>query len=107
MQSRPVPPLLHRITTRSYRFGGLDLQAGERIVLAVGGATQEILASGQSDVMMVFGGKRGETDAPTHACPGSHLAMGALLGLLTAILERRPLAPTPALLTVRVRPPAN
>ena len=35
----------------------------------------------------VFGGQRRAPGAPTHACPGRDMAMAALLGIFTGLLE--------------------
>ena len=58
MQTRPVPPLLHRTVAIPWRLGELDLHAGERVVLGISGATEDNLSRNTSDVMMVFGGDR-------------------------------------------------
>ena len=46
----------------------------------------------------MFGGRRaepGDQDAgPTHACPGRNVAMGVLLGVLAAVLDRSDLRPS-------------
>jgi Dyp-type peroxidase family len=106
MQTRPVPPLLHRTVTVARKLGGVDLTPGDRVVLGMSGATGETLARGGSDPMLIFGGDRLKDDKhPTHACPGYAIAMGVLLGLLAAILEAGTLTPTPALVTIRVPRP--
>src|SRR3546814_10674433 len=52
--------------------------------------------------MVVFGGERGKGDAPDHACPGRKLAMGAMLGVVAALLDAGRIQAQPAGLIVRV-----
>jgi hypothetical protein len=104
MLMRPVPGLLHREATRDTAIGGVAVKADERVVLAIGGMTQDLLAQDRTDVTTVFGGDRSQVNHPTHACPGTHLAMGVLTGMLAAILSAVGVAsPAPALFTVRAR----
>ncbi len=104
MQESAVPPLLHRTVVASCTLGSVALQPGDRVVVAVAAAARETLDLGRSNVTTVFGGDRDAPDHATHACPGYHLAMGVLLGMMAAILEAGTLAPTPALITVNVLP---
>lgn len=105
MQTRPVPALLHRTATVDRLLGGVQVSQGDRIVLAISAATRETLGEGRSDVTMVFGGDRRSEAHPTHACPGAHIAMGVLVGLIGAVLETTPLHPAPTPLTVMATRP--
>lgn len=92
MQLRPSPELIWRTAKGNRKIGDVEVQVGEPIVIAIVSATHEALeaqqANPQSDVCPVFGGKRTHGSAhPTHACPGYEAAMGALLGVLSALLE--------------------
>ena len=104
MQTRPVPPLLHRTVIKARPLRWVSLNEGDRVVVGMAGVTQQALSRGASDVMPIFGGDRNVPDHPIHACPGYHIAMGVLLGLLSAILTAGTLTPAPGLLTVRVTP---
>jgi len=63
-----------------------------------------VLAKGQLDPAILFGGDRDVPGHPLHACPGKHLAIGALMGILTALLDVGELKPSAALVTVLVPP---
>ena len=102
MQMRPVPPLLHRTAVQPTTVGTVPVNVGDRVVVAISSMTQETLAGGGSKVMTIFGGDRTVAGHPTHSCPGSHIALGVIHGILLAILEHGPLTPTAGPLTVRV-----
>jgi Dyp-type peroxidase family len=106
MQRKPVPALLHRIVVRDTTLGETELKEGERVVLCMSSATEEIVRQGGSNIYTVFGGDReaAATSRPTHACPGYEIAMGVLLGMLTAILEIGTMKPKPGLATVELTP---
>ena len=111
MQTRPVPPLLHRTAAKDTKLGDVDVAAGERVVVAITGMTHDQLFNNRSDVKTVFGGDRSagaHPDRPLHACPGYRIARGVIEGILLAILDAPLLGPTPAQVTVRVAlPPAG
>lgn len=87
MQLRPSPELIWRSATRHDRIGGVAIRPGDKIVVAIVSATQQSLEEGSLGVCPVFGGDRRQSPHPTHACPGYEAAMGALLGILSALLE--------------------
>lgn len=92
-KARPMPQLAWRTVVRPHRLGpsdaaGLDLKAGDLVVLAIASATQQSLADGQSDGRAMFGGDRSTLPHPTHACPGYAPAIGAMHGTLVALLSR-------------------
>ena len=104
MQTRPVPDIIHRTATRRARLGDVEVDEGDRIVLSIASVVQELAEKKQDDVYPVFGGNREETNAPTHACPGYKMGLGATLGILTAVLEAGEFAPNPAPLVVELAP---
>ena len=111
MLARPVPSLLYRTVTEATTLGGVggvgavELRPGDRVVIAMSAVTQEIQQGKRLDVMPIFGGDRKADGHPTHACPGYDIATGVLLGILTAVVEKKPSAPAPALVTIRVPRP--
>ena len=106
MQARPVPELIWRTAVTPHllgRYPATDVQvnAGDVVILALVSSTQQALQAGTDadhpNVFPIFGGDRSAATAPTHACPGYQSAMGAMLGLLYAILQRQDaLRPGPA-----------
>jgi hypothetical protein len=107
MQLKPVPPLLHRVAVRDTTLGEVAIKEGERVVLCMASATEEVVKPGGSNIYTVFGGNRNSNTAhPTHACPGYAIAMGVLLGMLTAILEVGTLKPKAGLANVELIPRA-
>ena len=103
MQARPVPELIWRTAVRRHWLGtGTDavlVEAGDMLILGLGSAAhQGIETGGAPDVSPIFGGRRdANVPSPTHACPGYKAAIGAMVGLLYAVLARRDaLRPGPA-----------
>jgi Dyp-type peroxidase family len=95
MQARPVPDMVYRTATQRACLGGVDVEAGDRVVVLIGSVTQELAAKGCGrDVHPVFGRNRDTRPQPTHACPGYEMGLGVVLGLTTTLLEAGPLAPT-------------
>ena len=98
MQRHPVPPIIWRTALQAHTLGGVQINPGDRIAVGLGSATLERLDSDLLDPYTVFGGRRaepGDQDAgPTHACPGRNVAMGVLLGVLAAVLDRSDLRPS-------------
>jgi hypothetical protein len=93
MMQRPVPDLLYRTATRDVDLGGVRIAAGERVVLSIAAAMQDMTLRGEVAIAPVFGGKRSAVGRPTHACPGYEMAMGVLLGMFAALLQAGTLAP--------------
>jgi lysophospholipase L1-like esterase len=76
--------------------GAFDVHKDDRLVLGLVSATHQGLERGALDVVPVFGGDRwAKPAAPRHACPGMPSAMGAIAGVLSAIIDT-PLALRPA-----------
>jgi hypothetical protein len=117
---RPMPQIGWRTVRKAHRLGqpgrhAVDVAVGEIIVTAMVSGTQQSLADGQPDGRLMFGGVREDAHRPTqaaalhptHACPGYHNGIAAMLGTLSALLAcpdniRQGLAP----LTFEVRGPA-
>jgi hypothetical protein len=100
MMQRPIPDILYRTAVSDADLGSLRVRAGERVVLSIAGATQDLLQRSHDSVAAlsvapVFGGLRTEAQHPTHACPGYEMAMGVLLGMLAALLQSGTLWPAP------------
>jgi hypothetical protein len=87
MQKRPAPDLLWRTVKKPHRLGDLDLSVGDRVIISVVSATLERRNNGDDDVSAVFGGRRQSEPHPVHACPAYEMAMGTMLGILTALLQ--------------------
>jgi hypothetical protein len=104
---RPVPELVWRTALFGHSLGPVEVRPGDRIVVSIVSATQECLISGKDGLHLIFGGNRREDPHPTHACPGYRIAVGVMLGILAALLEKTRLKPTlsPMELTVTLRPP--
>lgn len=98
MQLRPVPDLVWRTAVKEDDLGNfIKIRVGDKIVVGIGSATQEDLANdAPPEVFPIFGGNRNAPQAPTHACPGYAMAMGVLLGTISALLEAGTLYPTPS-----------
>ena len=101
MQRAPVPEMIYRTATRDTTLGDFPIMAGERVVVSIRGATMTQLQSGVERVDLVFGGEY-HAGGPVHACPARAMGMGAMLGILAAILSRTPIQKTPATLVVRL-----
>ncbi|MEQ1685314.1 MAG: hypothetical protein ABL916_16845 [Burkholderiaceae bacterium] len=95
---RPMPQIAWRTVRTTHRLGpsgaaAVDVEPGDKIVLAFVSGTQQSLADGgdlNDDARLMFGGKRtwdGGRDHPTHACPGFEAGVQAMLGTLCALLS--------------------
>jgi len=99
MQRRPVPDLVWRTAVKDHHLGSEHIKTGDTIVLGIGSATQEELDAGHVNVAPIFGGIRKSpppAPVPTHACPAYDMAIGVLLGILSALLDAGTLRPTPS-----------
>ena len=106
---RPVPELVWRTALTRHNLGPLEVTPGERIVVSIVSAAQELLLDDVDDdkvLSVLFGGLRADSPHPTHACPGYKMATGVMLGLLAGLLETAQLTPTlsPMALRVSLRP---
>ncbi|MEO8805364.1 MAG: hypothetical protein ABI433_04730 [Burkholderiaceae bacterium] len=95
---RPMPQIAWRTVRAAHRLGpqgasAVDLERGDKVVLAFVAGTQQSLADGgdaHDRARLMFGGARtwdGARDHPTHACPGFEAGIQAMLGTLSALLS--------------------
>jgi deferrochelatase/peroxidase EfeB len=87
MGEQPAPDILHRRAVADVRIAGLDVRAGETVVVSLGSA----IAGDDAEKLpeLLFGGPYPSTgEAPKHPCPGREAALGAILGMLVTVLER-------------------
>jgi Dyp-type peroxidase family len=86
MQRQPVPDILHRTAVRAMKqkWRLVDIDAGETVVVSLGSASVD--PTGEIDFL--FGGRYG---GPLHACPGKKAALGTILGMIVALLDRKDL----------------
>lgn len=92
MQLRPVPELVWRTATAGHVLPtgagtGVAVAVGDRLVMALVSATQRNVEQGNPSLMPAFGGDRTAAQRPTHACPGYSAAMGAITGVLSALVD--------------------
>lgn len=91
----PVPELVWRTALVPHTLGSVEIRPGDRIVVSIVSATQECLNNeDEGGLYYIFGGNRGETGHPTHACPAYKMAIGIMLGMLSGLLEFAQLRPT-------------
>ena len=124
MCKRPAPDVIYRRATSDavleagpksrQDVGALDthVKAGDQVILNLASAAQWSLndkPGEKGDVSIIFGGNRKAASQedidpkyPVHACPAQYLAMGAMLGVLAALLEFGRIQALPAGLIVKV-----
>lgn len=98
MQLRPSPEIVwRRSKVDGHELGGVELRTGDVMIVSLVSAAHQCLATGLSDVSMVFGGDRKAPGGQaTHACPGRLAGTGVLLGMLSALLSvKETLRPSP------------
>jgi Dyp-type peroxidase family len=101
-QMRPMPQIGWRTVIKDHRLGNdlehaIDLKVDEVVVMSMVSATQQSLEDGKNDGRLMFGGIRERqnnfTQAlekhPTHACPGYHAGIAAMLGIIAVLLNRK------------------
>lgn len=103
MQLRPSPEVVWRRATTAHALGDVAVRNDETVVVGIVSATHELIERGSDDVSPVFGGTRTPgAGHPTHACPGYGIAIGTLLGIVTALLEvKGSIRPAPSPLSFR------
>lgn len=129
MCKRPAPDLLYRTAVRDTEIeldtdergehntrnerprGRIKVKRGDLVIVSQVSAAQRSLYSSHpdGDISIVFGGKRAEPNQigskdinyPVHACPAQKLAMGAMMGILAALLDFGTVEALPASLIVR------
>lgn len=92
LTARPMPPQLWRSAVAADTLGSgphaVAVAPGERIIIGTGSCLQQGWLDGEDhDSRLMFGGKRTVDPHPTHACPGYHAAIAAMVGTLSAFLE--------------------
>lgn len=130
MCKRPAPDLLHRLALEDDVLnddgeGGAKpvlVNKGDMVIVSLVSASQQSLfknPSGPGDVSLIFGGNRTQPatgynrddpsaeapidpQQPVHACPAQKMAMGAMLGILTALLKSGRIEALPASLIVKI-----
>ena len=129
---RPAPDLLYRTVTNPDsdpvffksrdKEGEIRIPANERdlVVTSLVSASQEtlrpkrgldgILKTPDGDVSIIFGGRRRapydprirNIKYPVHACPAREMALGAIMGIMAALLDAGRIQALPASLIVRI-----
>ena len=110
MCKRPAPDLIYRTATKAGTLGAgkVRYEQGDLVILNLVSATQSRLESryDELNVDMVFGGKRHgakQTEGhPMHACPAYKMAIGAMLGIIAALLDSGRIQALPASLIIRI-----
>ncbi len=93
MGRQPAPDLLHRVAVAETKLGGVQVLAGDTLVVSVGSAiVSEQIGAGRWSPDLLFGGSysapRGAPLQTQHACPGKEAALGMILGMLVALLDK-------------------
>ena len=111
ISKRPAPDIIFRTAKKTKKIGHgsnrVTVNKGDTVILGLVSATQQRIANGTSDnVDVVFGGDRQGPKQPAntavHACPAYKLAMGAMLGIIAALLDSGKLKALPASLIVEI-----
>jgi deferrochelatase/peroxidase EfeB len=85
MKKAAVPYVIWREAARRCTLKGQSVEPGQRIVLGLGAAMQPPPGQPAPHDTLMFGGAYGDT---VHACPAYSLAIGFMLGLLSALLNK-------------------
>ena len=92
MSRSPVPFMDWRTAAADTQLHGCPINAGEHVIVGLGSAVQDPSAN----KMLMFGGERAAGEGKTrHACPGYGIAVGTMLGCISALLTAGALRPTP------------
>ena len=128
MCKRPAPDLLYRtVTLKGQEKTGfhakpepIEAKDHDLVVASLVSASQESLRVKKrrdrsfvvpdGDVSIIFGGNRRKayetqtrgTKYPVHACPAQKMAMGAIMGIMAALLDAGRIQALPASLIVRI-----
>ena len=98
MQKRPIPETLHRKAMVDTSLDGTPIAAGSTVVVGVMSGCHEQIEQGIRSTHTIFGGdyaNKATAKAPIHACPGQPMAIGVLLGMISALLEYGSWDPSP------------
>jgi len=109
MQKRPSPDMLWRTALHDHDLAGVKVKAGDRVFAGIVSAMAEDVMMGvDDDVYPVFGGDRRQAEhAPLHACPAYEFAMGTMLGIFAALLDRVRIETLPGPLLVKISDPGG
>lgn len=107
MSKRPAPDLLYRTAVQSGEIAGKAYNKDDTIILSLASALQNDLDQGNPDISTVFGNYRDKNDPYNtgrnpHACPAMDMAMGSLLGIVTALLDAGNIQAMPASLIFEI-----
>jgi len=117
MRVRPAPDLIYRTALEDIKIGEQEIKKDDMVILSLVSATQaslekekEAVQTGkdagnirESGVAIVFGGDRKYgSKFPVHACPAQKMAMGGMLGIITALLEAGKIVAQPASLIIEI-----
>lgn len=104
MAAHPVPAMVHRLATENVKLGCEQIAAKEKLVLGLVSAAAD---KNHEELWPVFGGDYHTPKGvkkTTHACPAQNMAIGTLLGMISAFLELPgTLRPTPASLVLALQ----
>lgn len=118
MRKRPAPDLLYRTATTAGPIGNVQVNVGEKVIVATGPSCEGEDYEQRIDVGAIFGGLRtypAGYPTHTHACPAYKMAMGMMLGIIAALLDAGRIEKLPANLIIKltgfsalpVAPPAS
>ena len=94
MAQAPVPYMDWRTAVKDCTLGGVAIKAKTTVVVGLASAMKDVADPAS---LLMFGGSRGAgIDHGVHACPGYRMAVGVMLGAITALLTSRVLQPTPS-----------
>lgn len=119
MCRRPAPDLIYRTAVSNTELecrprgdypDKVEINEGDLVVVSLVSAAQRSLEHhDDGEVSIVFGGNRRaayeegkDLDYPVHACPAQKMAMGAIMGILAALLDSGRIQALPASLIVRI-----
>jgi deferrochelatase/peroxidase EfeB len=85
MAQATIPYVIWRKAARACKLQAHDVEEGAMVVLGLGAAMRPAAGRATPNDRLMFGGEYGET---VHACPGYGLALGFMLGLCTALLNK-------------------
>jgi cytochrome P450 len=91
MSQAPVPYMDWRTAAADGTIGACPVKKGDTVIVGLGSSVKVSNAS----KMLIFGGERTGPDRTIHACPGYGMAVGVMLGCITALLTAGALRPTP------------
>ena len=93
MLRRPVPDMLWRTAKRDHALGTVAVREGDRVVIGIISAAQQVADPTSPAHYVMFGGDAASQPHALHACPGYAMAMGTLLGIFYAVLDAGALRP--------------